>query len=320
MSSQSDRLKEITDKLEAGVRGIFESDSYKGYLKTMSKFHDYSYRNTLLIYLQRPSATLVAGYSAWRDKFGRSVMRGEKGIRILAPSPYKAKNEKGRTGPESGKPVIGADGKPVKDTEITEIMSFRVVTVFDVSQTEGRPLPEIKAMDLTGGVERYGNFFSALKEVSPVPMNFERLQDGAKGYYHQIEKRIALKSGMGELQTLETAVHEIAHARLHGIDKNAPEDTVRPDRNTREVEAESVAYTVCSHYGLDTSGYSFGYIAGWSGGKGLDTLKASLNTIRTEADAIITGIDAHLEETARLYEEAFLGERMEGFDELEMEM
>jgi antirestriction protein ArdC len=320
MSSQSDRLKEITDKLEAGVRGIFESDSYKGYLKTMSKFHDYSYRNTLLIYLQRPSATLVAGYSAWRDKFGRSVMKGEKGIRILAPSPYKVKNEKERTDPESGKPLIGADRKPVKDTETTEVMSFRVVTVFDVSQTDGKPLPEIKAMELTGGVERYGNFFAALKEVSPVPIHFERLQEGAKGYYHQTEKRIAIKCGMSELQTLKTAVHEIAHARLHDIDKDATNDVPRPDYATGEVEAESVAYTVCEHYGLDTSDYSFGYIAGWSGGKEIDTLKASLNTIRTEADAIITGIDAHLDEAAQLYEEALLGEEMEDFEELEIEM
>jgi antirestriction protein ArdC len=294
--SARDKLKEITDKLEAGIKDIFDSGQYKTYLKTLSKFHNYSFNNCMLIAMQKPDATHVAGYSAWRDNFKRNVMKGEKGIKILAPSPYKIQKDMERIDPKTGSAVIGSDGKPVTEQVEVTVPAFRIVTVFDISQTDGEPLPEIGVDELTGDVESYEDFFSALEKSSPVPIAIEDITSGAKGYFEQTEKRIALNSGMSELQTLKTAIHEIAHARLHDIDKNAPKDTRRPDRDTREVEAESVAYTVCSHYGLDTSDYSFGYIAGWSGERELDTLKASLNTIRSEANAIITEVDGHMAE------------------------
>jgi antirestriction protein ArdC len=250
----------------------------------------------MLIAMQKPDATHVAGYSAWRDNFKRNVMKGEKGIKILAPSPYKIKKDMERIDPKTGSVAVGSDGKPVTEQVEVTVPAFRIATVFDISQTDGEPLPEIGVNELTGDVESYADFFSALEKSSPVPIAIEDITSGAKGYFEQTEKRIALNAGMSELQTLKTAIHEIAHARLHDIDKNAPKDTRRPDRDTREVEAESVAYTVCQHYGLDTSDYSFGYIAGWSGERELDTLKASLNTIRQEANAIITEVDGHMAE------------------------
>jgi antirestriction protein ArdC len=291
-----DRLKEITGRLEAGIKGIFESDQYAAYLKTLSKFHNYSFNNCLLIAMQKPDATHVAGYGSWRDNFGRNVRKGEKGIKIIAPSPFIVKEERERIDPDSGRPVTGTDGKPVNDEVEVKIPAFKVATVFDVSQTEGEPLPEIGVDELSGDVDRYNDFLRALEKSSPVPIDMEDIGSGAKGYYEQVEKRIVIQEGMGELQTLKTAIHETAHARLHDIDRNAPQGAPRPDRYTREVEAESVAYTVCQHYGLDTSDYSFGYIAGWSGDKELDTLKASLDTIRREADAIINEVDVHFSE------------------------
>jgi antirestriction protein ArdC len=289
-----EKLKEITDKLEQGIKELFESDRYKSYLKTLSKFHNYSFNNCLLIAMQKPDATHVAGFASWRDNFKRNVMKGEKGIRILAPSPYKAQKEQDRIDPKSGRPVIGADGKAIKDMVEVTMPAFKVATVFDVSQTDGEPLPEIGVDELDGSVDKYNDFLDALKKSSPVPIEFEDITSGAKGYYDQTERRIAICAGMSELQTLKTAIHELAHARLHHIDNNAPKDTSRPNADTREVEAESVAYVVCQHYGLDTSDYSFGYIAGWSGAKELDTLKSSLDTIRREADAIISEADTHL--------------------------
>jgi len=289
-----EKLKEITDKLEQGIKELFESDRYKSYLKTLSKFHNYSFNNCLLIAMQKPDATHVAGFASWRDNFKRNVMKGEKGIRILAPSPYKAKKEQDRIDPKSGRTVVGADGKAIKDMVEVTMPAFKVATVFDVSQTDGEPLPEIGVDELSGSVDKYSDFLDALKKSSPVPIEFEDITSGAKGYYDQTERRIAICAGMSELQTLKTAIHELAHARLHHIDKNAPKDTSRPDADTREVEAESVAYVVCQHYGLDTSDYSFGYIAEWSGAKELDTLKSSLDTIRREADAIISEADTHL--------------------------
>jgi antirestriction protein ArdC len=303
-----EKLKEITDKLEAGIKGIFESDQYKTYLNTLSKFHSYSFNNCMLIAMQKPDATHVAGYNSWRDNFKRQVMGGEKGIKIIAPTPYKIKREQERIDPKSGKPVLGTDGKPVTEEVTVKIPAFKVTTVFDISQTQGEPLPEIGVDELTGNVEKFKDFLSALEKSSPVPIKIEDIQGGAKGYYSQADKRIVIQEGMGELQTLKTAIHEIAHARLHDIDKNAPKDTPRPDATTREVEAESVAYTVCQHYGLDTSDYSFGYIAGWSGNKELDVLKASLETIRIEAASIIGEVDARMAERARKRE----AEVMEG--------
>jgi hypothetical protein len=291
-----DKLKEITDRLQEGIKGIFESGQYQTYLKTLSKFHRYSFNNCMLIALQKPDATHVAGRKSWRDNFKRNVTKDEKGngIKILAPSPYKAKREREKIDPISGNTVTGKDGKPVTEEVEVTVPAFKVVSVFDVSQTEGEPLPEIGVDELTGDVEHYQDLYAALGKTSPVPIGFEDIAGEAKGYYSQAEGRIAIQEGMGELQTLKTAIHEIAHARLHDIDRNAPKDVARPDQETRETVAESIAYTVAQRYGLDTSEYSFGYIAGWSGTRELDVLKASLDTIRTEANAIITEADSHM--------------------------
>ena len=294
----ADKLKEITDRLEQGIMELFDSDRYKEYLRVMSKFHNYSFNNTLLIAMQKPDASLVAGFQSWKNNFKRNVVKGEKGIKILAPSPFKIKQEMEKIDPATQKPVIGADGKPVKEEKEITIPAFKVVSVFDVSQTEGKELPDIAVDMLTGDVERFKDVFAALEKTSPVPIGFEKIDGNSHGYYHLEEKRIAIDEGMSELQTIKTAIHEIAHAKLHDIDPNAPkeEQAGRPDRRTREVQAESVAYAVCQHYGLDTSDYSFGYVAGWSSGRELDELKSSLETIRSTAAEIINSIDEHLQE------------------------
>ena len=293
----AEKLKEITDRLEQGIAELFDSERYKEYLKVMSKFHNYSFRNTVLIAMQKPDASLVAGFSAWKNNFGRNVMKGQKGIKIIAPSPFKIKQEMEKIDPHTQKPVIGKDGKPVTEEKEITIPAYKVVSVFDVSQTEGRELPDIAVDELTGDVDRYKDFFAALEKTSPVPIGFEKIEGGAHGYYHLENKRIAIDEGMSQLQTLKTAIHEIAHAKLHDIDLNAPKDEQpRVDRRTREVEAESVAYTVCQHYGLDTSDYSFGYVAGWSSGRELAELKSSLETIRSAAAEIINSIDANIAE------------------------
>ena len=294
----AEKLKEITDRLEQGIAELFDSERYKEYLKVMSKFHNYSFRNTVLIAMQKPDASLVAGFSAWKNNFERNVMKGQKGIKIIAPSPYKIKQEMQKIDPHTQKPVIGKDGKPVTEEKEVTIPAYKVVSVFDVSQTEGKELPDIAVDELTGDVDRYKDFFAALEKTSPVPIAFENIEGGSHGYYHLEDKRIAINEGMSELQTLKTAIHEIAHAKLHDIDLNAPKDEQQPhvDRRTREVEAESVAYTVCQHYGLDTSDYSFGYVAGWSSGRELSELKSSLETIRSAAAEIINSIDENLAE------------------------
>ena len=289
--NSAERMKEITDRLETGIQELFESERYKAYLTTMSKFHSYSFNNTLLIAMQ--GGQLVAGYNKWRDDFHRNVKKGEKAIKILAPAPFKAKKEVQKLDAQ-GRPVMGKDGKPVTEVQEIQVPAFKIVSVFDVSQTEGEPLPSIGVEELTGSVERYGEFFKALEQTSPVPIGFEDIPSGSHGYYHLTEKRIAIQENMSELQTLKTAIHEIAHAKLHAIDPTDPEQTNRPDSRTREVQAESVAYAVCQHYGLDTSDYSFGYVAGWSSGKDLKELKASLETIRATAHELITTIDGHL--------------------------
>ena len=294
----AEKLKEITDRLEQGIAELFDSERYKEYLKVMSKFHNYSFRNTVLIAMQKPDASLVSGFSAWKNNFERNVMKGQKGIKIIAPSPYKIKQEMQKIDPHTQKPIIGKDGKPVTEEKEVTIPAYKVVSVFDVSQTEGKELPDIAVDELTGDVDRYKDFFAALEKTSPVPIAFENIEGGSHGYYHLEDKRIAINEGMSELQTLKTAIHEIAHAKLHDIDLNAPKDEQQPhvDRRTREVEAESVAYTVCQHYGLDTSDYSFGYVAGWSSGRELSELKSSLETIRSAAAEIINSIDENLAE------------------------
>lgn len=295
--TQYDRVKEITDQLEAGIENLFNSDQYKQWLTTMSRFHDYSLNNTLLIAMQKPDATLVAGYTTWKNQFGRQVNKGEKGIRILAPTPYKKKVEVDKTDPNTGEILKNPDGSNQK--EIQEVLrpAFKVVSVFDVSQTDGRELPSLGVNELTGDVEQYEMFFEALKRTCPVPMKFEQISSGAKGYYHQIEQRIAIQKGMSQIQTVKTAIHEMAHQKLHAIDPNlkkSEQNLENISRGGKEVEAESVAYTVCQHYGIDTSDYSFAYIAGWSQGKETPELKASLNTIRRAASGIINDIDGHM--------------------------
>ena len=298
------RMKEITDKLEEGIRGIFDSEKYAEYLKAMSKFHNYSFNNTILIAMQ--GGTLVKGYSQWEKEFERHVKPGEKGIKIIAPAPFKVKQEVKKLDPATRQPVIGADGKPVMEEKEVTIPAYKVVTVFDVSQTEGKELPTIGADTLTGDVEHFKDVLSALEKVSPVPINFEDIKGSAHGFYSLADKRIAIQENMSQLQTLKTAIHEIAHAKLHDIDLNAPKEEREnlPDQRTREVQAESVAYTVCQHYGLDTSDYSFGYVAGWSTGREMEELKSSLETIRSTAAEIINGIDARIAELQKDQEKA----------------
>ena len=294
--SQFEKVKEITDKLEAGIKELMDSDKFKEYLKCLSKFHNYSLGNTILIALQKPDATLVAGYTAWKNQFGRQVQKGEQGIRILAPTPYKRKMEVDVIDPSTGQARMNPDG--TKATELKEIMvlAFKVVNVFDVSQTDGRPIPSIGVNELTGDVRQYEMFFEALKRSCPVPIAFEQIDSGAKGYYHTVDHRIALQEGMSQVQTIKTLIHEMTHQHLHSKDpKEMSPEEPRLTRNAKEVEAESVAYTVAQHFGIETSDYSFAYIAGWSAGKDTPELKASLDRIRTAADELITGINMQLQ-------------------------
>jgi len=296
--NQKDKLKEITDRLEKGVREVFESERYKTYLKVLSRFHEYSYNNCILIALQNPEATQVAGFTVWRDQFGRNVKKGEKGIKIIAPTVYKAARSQERKDPNSGKPVLGADGKPETDEVEYTVQSFHISTVFDVSQTEGRPLPQLGVDELTGDVDRFKDIFAAIERISPVPISFEDIPGESKGFYHQEEKRIVIREGMSELQTIKTALHELAHSRLHDRDRNAAAGTPLPPREVREQQAEAIAFTCCESLNLDTSDYSFAYVASW-GEKDLGALKASLNLIRSESHAIITELDSQMKEIER---------------------
>lgn len=293
--TEQQRVKEITDKLEEGLKELFESEKYKSYLNTMSKFHNYSFNNTLLIAMQKPEATLVAGYKAWQKNFDRHVNKGEKAIRILAPAPYKIKEERDKLDPVTGELLFDENGMPQKENVEITIPAFRPVSVFDVSQTDGKPIPELETAELLQTVEGYEDFVKALMEVAPVPIGFEDIPGESKGYFHTEEKRIAVQENMSESQTLKTMVHEVAHSMLHNKELNKEMDAPVKDRNTKEVEAESIAYTVCQHFGIDTSDYSFGYIAGWSSGKEMTELKASLDTIRRTASELITGIEGQLQ-------------------------
>lgn len=292
------RVKEMTERLEAGVKELFESERYQAYLRAMSKFHDYSLNNTLLILLQKPDASLVAGFNKWRDDFERHVKAEEKGIKIFAPAHKKIRKEVEKLDPDTGDPIIGEDGKPVMETKEITIPRYKVVSVFDVSQTDGKEIPDMSVDALTGSIEQYEDFWRALKEISPVPVELEKIEGGAHGYYSLADKRIAIDDGMSELQTIKTLIHEIAHAKLHDIDLSLPpqDRQERPNQRTREVEAESIAYTVCQHFGLETSEYSFGYIAGWSSDKEIAELKASLETIRQTASELIGEIEGRFAE------------------------
>lgn len=289
-TKSKDKVKEITDKLENGIKELFEGEKFKEYLDTMSKFHNYSFNNTMLIAMQKPDATLVAGFNSWKNKFERNVNKGEKGIQIFAPAPYKIKKEQTKLDPDTDLPVLGKDGKPIKEEIEVTIPAFKVVSVFDVSQTSGKELPTLGADELSGNVKDYEKFFNAVCEVSPVPIKFDEIDGTAKGFYHHEDKSITIKENMSEVQTIKTAIHEIAHAKLHDRDLKKSDIEKPKDRSTEEVEAESIAYTVCQHFGIDTSDYSFAYVASWGTGKDTPELKASLETIRSTASELITAI------------------------------
>lgn len=291
----------ITDKLEKGVHDVFESSNYKQFLSCMSKFHNYSLNNILLIMCQKPDASLVAGYQSWQRDHKRYVKKGEKGIQILAPTPYKVKLEQDKIDADTHQKVLDDQGNPVKETIEVERPAFRIATVFDVSQTDGEPLPSLGVDELTGSVEHYGEMHMALMDIAKVPIIYEQIKGGAKGYYSPAEQKIAINYGMSEVQTLKTMVHEIAHSELHNREVLKNLDKPK-DNHTKEVEAESVAFCVCAHYGIADAGsdsvgdYSFAYIAGWSSGKETPELKASLQTIRDTACMLIDRIDARLAE------------------------
>lgn len=292
-------LTDITDKLEKGIKDLMDSDRFKNYLSVMGKFHNYSVSNTILIAMQKPDSSLVAGYQAWKDKFGRQVKKGEKGIKIIAPAPFKRKQLVDVID-SSGHPMIGADGKTMKEEVEVTIPAFKVTTVFDVSSTEGKELPTIGVDELSGNVDKFKDICEALTHVSPVPIEMTDISSGAKGYFSPVEQKICIQDDMSEMQTLKTMIHEISHALLHDKDHERVEgleNTADKTRNSKEVEAEAVAYTVCKALGgdaIDTSEYSFGYIAGWSSNKDLKELKESLETIRVTADKIITGVEDYL--------------------------
>lgn len=295
-ANQQQKIKEATEQLEAGIKDFFSSDKFQEYLNVMSRFHSYSYSNSVMIAMQKPDATLLAGFSGWQKNFDRHVKAGERGIRIFAPAPVKTKVEREKKDPDTKLPVLDENGDPVMETVEIKTPRFKIVTVFDVSQTDGKPLPSLGVDELTGNVEQFSQFFEALKRTSTVPIGFEELHDGSNGYYSPTEKRIAIREGMSEVQTVNTAIHELAHSRLHDFDRTKPpaEAEKRKDRNTREVEAESVAYVVCQHFGIDTSDYSFGYVATWSASRELPELKASLQTIRDATSSLIDEIQENL--------------------------
>ena len=291
-------MDEIMEKLEQGVKDLFQSDQYKEYLKTMSRFSSYSFNNTILIASQKPDATLVAGYKAWEVKFQRHVRHGEKGIKIIAPMPHKTEQMVEKKDPKTGTVVLDSDGKPVMEPLV--VPQYRVVTVFDVSQTDGKELPTPAVEMLKGSVPRFQDLMDAIRHICPVPMTIEAMDVDANGFYHQVEKRVVIREGMSEAQTLKTAIHETAHAILHDKDRMKAEN-IQKDSHTREVEAESVAYTVCQHFGLDTSDYSFGYIASWSESQKMNELRTSMDTIRHAASTMITGMEQTLLERERAH-------------------
>ncbi len=302
--NHKERLKEITDSIETGIMELFESDKYKSYLQTMSRFHKYSFNNTMLIAMQKPDATLVAGFNKWRDGFSRFVKKGEKGIKIIAPTPYKIKEEREKLDPQTKTPLLDAGGKVQTEEVEIQIPMFRVVSVFDVSQTDGEPLPTL-ASDLTGNVAEFEMFMEAIKRTAPVPIEIKPLPDNTDGYYLTEEKRIAIREGMSEVQTVSAAIHEVAHSLLHNREMKKelqaqqgenPKPIKPKDRNTEEVEAESISFAVCNYYGIQTAENSLGYIAAWSKGKELAELRASLETINKTSSELISGIDKHFAE------------------------
>lgn len=284
------QIDEITKKLEDGVKALFDSEKYMNYLKVMSKFHNYSFNNSLLIAMQMPQASLVAGYSKWKNTFHRQVEKGQKAIKIIAPSPYKIDKIQDKIDPDTNRPMLDSSGNTIKEKVKVVIPAYKVTNVFDVSQTSGEPIPSL-VNELSGDVEEYNKFIEAIKKISTVPIKFAEIDTSAKGYYNIEDKCIVIKDNMSEVQTAKTLIHEIAHSILHekdtGIEKEA-------DRNTKEVQAESVAYATCQHFNIDTTDYSFGYIAGWSSGKEVEELRNSMNVIRQTASDLINGIEKNL--------------------------
>lgn len=284
------QIDEITKKLEEGVKALFDSEKYMNYLKVMSKFHNYSFNNSLLIAMQMPQASLVAGYSKWKTTFHRPVEKGQKAIKIIAPSPYKIDKIQDKIDPDTNRPMLDSSGNTIKEKVKVVIPAYKVTNVFDVSQTSGEPIPSL-VNELSGDVEEYNKFIEAIKKISTVPIKFAEIDTSAKGYYNIEDKCIVIKDNMSEVQTAKTLIHEIAHSILHekdtGIEKEA-------DRNTKEVQAESVAYATCQHFDIDTTDYSFGYIAGWSSGKEVEELRNSMNVIRQTASDLINGIEKNL--------------------------
>lgn len=306
-TSNREKVKEIVAGIESGIKELFQSDRYADYLRTMSRFHNYSYRNTLLIHMQRPDATLVAGFNKWKNQFQRHVKKGEKGMTILAPTPFKKKIEQQKLDPDTKAPLLDEDGNILTEEKTVEIPMFRPVKVFDVKQTDGKPLPSL-AVDLTGDVRHYEAFLEALRRTSPVPIDFKPISGNMNGYFSPARQRIAIQEGMSEVQTVCTGIHEITHAILHNQEEqqqaaaagtDAMESVNPKDEQTREVEAESVSYSVCQYYNIETSANSLGYIAHWSSGKELPELKASLETISKTANYLITEIDRHFAEVCK---------------------
>ena len=304
--SNKERIKEITAGIEKGIMELFESDRYRNYLTTMSRFHKYSLNNVMLIHAQRPNATLVAGFSKWKNSFGRHVKKGEKGIQILAPTPYKIKVDKEKLDPDTKLPMLDDEGKPITEEKEVTIPMFKVVSVFDVSQTDGKPLPQI-SFSLTGDVAQYEVFMEALRRTSQVPITIEPMEPGMDGYFHLEKQAIFLREGMSQVQTVCAAIHEMAHSRLHNYEKMTEladdgETILVPgekDRNTEEVEAESISYAVCQYFGIETADSSFGYIASWTQGKALKELRASLETINKTSSELISGIEQHYREICK---------------------
>ena len=293
--SSRDRLKEITASIEDGIKELFQSETYAQYLQTMSRFHHYSVNNQVLIHMQKPDATLVAGFNKWKNQFGRNVIKGEHGIKIIAPTPFKKKIEQEKLDPDTQLPMLDADGKIITEEKTIQIPMYKPVTVFDVSQTEGRPLPQL-AHDLSGNVANYDVFMEALRRSSPVPISIEVMGGGMDGYFDLEHQDIAIRKGMSEVQTVSAVIHEMAHALLHNRTKDTEEKTPELSRSTEEVQAESISYAVCAYYGIATGDNSFGYIASWSKDKTLPELRESLEVISKTADGLINDIDRHYAE------------------------
>lgn len=301
-----ERLREITDGIEQGIKEMFESEKYKRYLSVMSRFHRYSVNNQMLIYMQRPDATLVAGFNKWKNQFQRHVKKGEKGITIIAPTPFKKKIEEEKLDPDTRMPMLDQDGKVITEEKEIQIPMFKPVKVFDAAQTEGKPLPQLVS-SLSGDVKDYDVFMEALRRTSQVPIIVEPMEPGMDGYFHLEKQEIFLREGMSQVQTVSAAIHEIAHSRLHNYEKMTEladdgETVLVPgekDRNTEEVEAESISYAVCQYFGIETSENSFGYIATWSQGKELKELRASLETINKTSSELISGIEKNYREICK---------------------